>query len=133
MKRNAFSHSSRSCCITRQVTDILTFPLQIRQRADGGGVIQREQHVGEHDRPAFGSLLARSRFARRFTYQHTRVRRGNARLAIRRFVRNSVSLNLQTAAARSARTDPVTKRILCSFCHFFPFFFMCLSSETPRH
>lgn len=107
----------------------LTFPLQIRERADGGGVIQRKQHVGEHDRPAFGSLLAGSRFARRFTYQHTRIRRGNARLAIRRFVCNSVSLDLRTTAVRSARADPVTERILCGFCHFFPLFFSYLSLE----
>lgn len=75
--------SSRSILLSMILTD---GPLQIRKRPDGGRVVQREQHVGEHDRPAFGSLLARSRFARRFTDQHTRISCGNARLSVRRFV-----------------------------------------------
>lgn len=62
--------------------------LQVRERIDGGGVVQREQHVREHDRPAFGSLLARVGLPRRFTDQHARIGRWNARLPIRRFVKS---------------------------------------------
>lgn len=69
--------------------------LQVRERIDGGGVVQREQHVREHDRPAFGSLLARAGLPRRFTDQHARIGRWNARLPIRRFVK-SCSRSTQT-------------------------------------
>ena len=65
--------------------------LQVRQRIDGGGVVQREQHVREHDRPAFGSLLAWTRLPRRSTDQHARIGRWNARLPIRRFVKSPLS------------------------------------------
>ena len=69
--------------------------LQVRERIDGGGVVQREQHVREHDRPAFGSLLARAGLPRRVTDQHARIGRWNARLPIRRFVK-SCSRSTQT-------------------------------------
>lgn len=72
---------------TKQEMDEL-MRLQVRQRTDGGGVVQREQHVREHDRSAFGSLLARPGLPRRFTNQHARVGRWNARLPIRRFVKS---------------------------------------------
>lgn len=72
---------------TKQEMDEL-MRLQVRQRTDGGGVVQREQHVREHDRPAFGSLLAWPGLPRRFTNQHARVGRWNARLPIRRFVKS---------------------------------------------
>jgi len=110
---------------------VLTDFLQIRERTDGGGIVQREQHVGKHDQPAFGSLLAGSRFARLLTYQHTWICRGNAGLAIRRFVRNSVSLDLQTSTAHSAREDPVTERILCNFSTtLLPFFYLFLKCDS---
>lgn len=112
-----FSHYAR------QAIDNSDGPLQIRKRADGDRVLQREQHVGEHDRPAFGSLLARSCFTRRFTDQHTRIRRGNARLSICWFVCSSVSFDVQTSGfcaieSRNRTHPPVT---------LLPFFFISLS------
>ena len=85
--------SNVSCnrVITRQngATDgRIDVRLQVRQRIDGGGVVQREQHVREHDRPAFGSLLAWTGLPRRSTDQHARIGRWNARLPIRRFVKS---------------------------------------------
>lgn len=65
-----------------------TLHLQVRQRADGGGVVQREQHVRKHDRPAFGSLLARTGIPGRSTNEHARIGRRNARLPIRWFVKS---------------------------------------------
>lgn len=106
-------------------------PLQIRKRADGGRVVQREQHVGEHDRPAFGSLLARSRFSRQFTNQHTRIRCGNDRLSVRRFV-SAVPFHSMCRRADSARMDPITERILqLLFCLSFLSLFFSLS--FPRN
>lgn len=116
------SDGFRSLFSTSSFRSFTTILLQVRKRADGGGVVQREQHVGEHDRPALGSLLARSRLPRRFTDQHARIGRGNARLSIRRFVHlgdivSRVRLERIVLRARARgshnRSRAVARRSLC--------------------